>query len=193
MTAPAEPSRSQVRREREREQARALILSAARDIARAEGWDAVTMRRLADEIGYSANYAYRYFSGREGILLAWVKDGYLRLARMMREAGPSVHAAAGAYLDFGLDEPELYQVMYGLGGVHVPAASTVAEGDAVGAVIGGLLGIDDPDDDRIVRLWATVHGLLALHGAGKLPVERERLHRILDPVVAPPSEGGGAR
>lgn len=179
----AGPSRSQVRRERERGQARALILAAARDLARTDGWEALTMRRLADRIGYSTNYAYRYFAGREGILLACVKDGFTRLAQAMRDAGPTLRAAADAYLDFGLDEPDLYQVMYGLGGVHVPAADTATEGDAVGAVIAEILGIDDPNDDRIVRLWATAHGLLALQAAGKLPVDRAHLHRILGSVV----------
>jgi AcrR family transcriptional regulator len=71
---PAAPA--QRRRDRERATARESILSAARDLARREGWDAVTMRRLAEEIEYSANFAYRYFTGREDILLALVRDGF---------------------------------------------------------------------------------------------------------------------
>lgn len=141
------------------------------------------MRRLAERIGYSTNYAYRYFSGRDDILLTWVKDGFTRLAQAMREAGPSLRDVGAAYLDFGLDEPELYQVMYGLGGVYVNAANTVHEGNAVGAVLADLLGTDDPTDDRIVRLWATAHGLLALHTVGKLPVDRAGLYKILAPAV----------
>lgn len=179
--SPREPvrSRSQQRRERERAQARAAILEAARELARTEGWDAVSMRRLAERIGYSTNYAYRYFGGRDDILLAWVRDGFARVAEAMRAAGPSLHDAGSAYLDFALDEPDLYQVMYGLGGVHVPAADTITEGNAVGAVVAGLLGITDPNDDRIVRLWATAHGLAALHAIGKLPIDRAHLHRLL--------------
>lgn len=180
----AEPSRSRARRERERVETRTAILAAARDLARSEGWEAVSMRRLADRIGYSTNYAYRYFSGRDDILLAWVRDGFARLAQTMRAAGPSLQAAGAAYLDFGVDEPDLYQVMYGLGGVHVPAADTVTEGNTVGAVIADLLGIDDPNDDRIVRLWGTAHGLLALRAVGKLPIDRTHLHQLLAPVVA---------
>lgn len=174
-----EPSPSQQRRERERVQARIEILQAARELAKAEGWEAVSMRRLADRIGYSANYAYRYFKGRDDILLAFVKDGFARLAGSMRSSGTSVRAAAAAYLDFALDEPDLYQVMYGLGGVHVPAADTVTEGGAVGAVIADALGITDPYDDRIARIWATAHGLAALHSIRKLPVDRAHLHRLL--------------
>jgi AcrR family transcriptional regulator len=180
----AEPSPSRARREKERADTRGVILAAARDLARTEGWEAVSMRRLADRIGYSTNYAYRYFSGRDDILLALVVDGFTRLAQGMRTAGHTLQAAGSAYLDFGLDEPDLYQVMYGLGGVHVPAADTVAEGNAVGQVIAGLLGVDDPNDDRVVRMWATAHGLLALRAVGKLPTDRAYLHRQLDTAVA---------
>ncbi len=62
------------------------ILSAARNLARREGWDAVTMRRLADEIEYSANFAYSYFTGRDDILLALVRDGFTRLRDTMATA-----------------------------------------------------------------------------------------------------------
>ncbi|MFG2291743.1 TetR/AcrR family transcriptional regulator [Streptomyces sp. NPDC048603] len=193
-----EPSPSRQRRERERAAARTEILQAARDLARAEGWEAVSMRRLADRIGYSANYAYRYFKGRDDILLALVKDGFVRLAANMRSSGTSVRAAAAAYLDFALDEPDLYQVMYGLGGVHVPAAETVTEGAEVGAVIADALGIADPYDDRIARIWATAHGLAALHAVRKLPDDRDRLHRLLaasvdDLLRTPQQPQGGAR
>lgn len=193
-----EPSRSRQRRERERAETRTEILQAARELARAEGWEAVSMRRLADRIGYSANYAYRYFKGRDDILLAFVKDGFTRLAAIMRSGGTSVQAAAASYLDFALDEPDLYQVMYGLGGVHVPAADTVTEGDAVGAVIADALGIRDPNDDRIARIWATAHGLVALHAIRKLPVDRAHLHRLLaasvdDLLRTPQQPDGDAR
>ncbi|MEU1312436.1 TetR/AcrR family transcriptional regulator [Streptomyces cinnamoneus] len=193
-----EPSVSQQRRERERAEARTEILQAARELARAEGWEAVSMRRLADRIGYSANYAYRYFKGRDDILLAFVRDGFVRLAGSMRSSGTSLQAAAAAYLDFALDEPDLYQVMYGLGGVHVPAADTVAEGDAVGAVVADALGTTDPYDDRVARIWATAHGLAALHAIRKLPVDRAHLHRLLaasveDLLRSPQQPDGGVR
>lgn len=156
------------------------------------------MRRLADRIGYSANYAYRYFKGRDDILLAFVRDGFLRLAASMRSSGTSAREAAAAYLDFALDEPDLYQVMYGLGGVRVSAAETVTEGGAVGAVIADTLGITDPYDDRIARIWATAHGLAALHSIRKLPDDRAHLHRLLaasveDLLRTPRQPQGGAR
>ncbi|SBW22628.1 TetR/AcrR family transcriptional regulator [Protofrankia symbiont of Coriaria ruscifolia] len=192
------PTRAQQRRERERAAARESILSAARELARSEGWDAVTMRRLAERIDYSANFAYRYFTGRDDILLALVRDGFTRLRETMdtaskqpmsgsatRASGTDVAAirrAAHAYLDFALTEPDLYQLMYGLGGVRVPAADTWVEGQAVGDVLTGLLAAagDRQPEQHVLQLWATAHGLIALLAVGRVDVDSAALHALLE-------------
>ncbi|WP_328493174.1 TetR/AcrR family transcriptional regulator [Streptomyces sp. NBC_00414] len=193
---------AQRRRERERADARESILSAALDVARRDGWDAVTMRRLADEIEYSANFAYRYFTGRDDILLALVRQGFARLRDSMATAaapeGPgtdggstagasgtaaaAVRRAGHAYLDFGLTEPDLYQLMYGLGGVRVPATDAWDEGQAVGDLLAGLLATagDTRPEGHVLRLWATAHGLIALLVVGRVGVDAEGLHALLD-------------
>jgi AcrR family transcriptional regulator len=179
------------RRERERAAARETILSAARELAKREGWDAVTMRRLADEIEYSANFAYRYFGGRDEILLALVRDGFARLRDAMAVAGQlseSVDAATAmrraghAYLDFALAESDVYQLMYGLGGVRVPATDTWTEGQAIGDLLSGLLTAagDSRAEPHVLQLWATAHGLIALRVVGRVDVDPTELHALLD-------------
>ncbi|MGN9818059.1 TetR/AcrR family transcriptional regulator [Streptomyces sp. SD11] len=187
-TRPPTPAR--LRRERERAEARESILSAARDVARRDGWDAVTMRRLADEIEYSANFAYRYFTGRDDILLALVREGFARLREAMTTAaegqtGTAVEAvrrASHAYLDFALAEPDVYQLMYGLGGVRVPATDAWDEGQAVGDVLTGLLAAagDTEPERHVLRLWATAHGLIALLVVGRVGVDADGLHALLE-------------
>jgi AcrR family transcriptional regulator len=197
-----EPTPAQRRRERERAAARESILTAALDLARRDGWDAVTMRRLADEIEYSANFAYRYFTGRDDILLALVREGFTRLRDAMAAAGE--HAASGpggrpttgasgtaaaavrraghVYLDFGLADPDLYQLMYGLGGVRVPATDTWDEGQAVGDVLTALLAAagDTQPEQHVLQLWATAHGLIALQVVGRVDVDPAGLHALLE-------------
>ncbi|MER7693735.1 TetR/AcrR family transcriptional regulator [Streptomyces sp. NPDC097610] len=197
-----EPTPAQRRRERERAEARESILSAARDVARRDGWDTVTMRRLADEIEYSANFAYRYFTGRDDILLTLVRDGFTQLQDAMAtaaaHAAPSpvggstagasgtaaaaVRGAAHAYLDFALAEPDLYQLMYGLGGVRVLATDAWDEGQAVGDLLAGLLitAGDTRPEQHVLQLWATAHGLIALLVVGRVSVDAERLHALLE-------------
>jgi AcrR family transcriptional regulator len=189
----AEPSPARRRRERERGEARRTILAAAHDLALAEGWDAVTMRRLADRIEYSANFAYRYFGGRDDILLALVQDGFARLRTAMSDAaGPpgddaatAVHRAAQAYLGFALGEPEIYQLMYGLGGVRVEAADAWVEGQAVGDTLAEHLtaaGVTDADA-AVLQLWAVAHGLIALHTVGRTTLPTEAIAAVLDTAV----------
>ncbi len=196
------PTPAQRRREKERAAARETILSAALGVARRDGWDAVTMRRLADEIEYSANFAYRYFTGRDDILLALVRGGFTRLRDAMATAGdqtgsgsaggPTTGAsgtaamaarrAAHAYLDFALADPDLYQLMYGLGGVRVPVADTWDEGQAIGDLLIGLLttGGDTQPGQHVLQLWATAHGLIALQVVGRVEVDSAGLHAILE-------------
>ena len=52
------------RRERQRAERYELILAAARELAEAEGWDAVTTRRLAGLIDYSQPVLYSHFKGK---------------------------------------------------------------------------------------------------------------------------------
>jgi AcrR family transcriptional regulator len=188
------------RRDRERAAARDSILSAALELARREGWDAVTMRRLANEIEYSANFAYRYFHGRDDIFLTLVRNGFTRLRDAMAAAAQAVQPADGtpangaadavrraghAYLDFALTEPELYQLMYSLGGVRVPAIDAWTEGQAIGDLYITLLTAagDDRSGEHVLQLWATAHGLLALHVVGRVDVDAAALHALLDNAI----------
>jgi AcrR family transcriptional regulator len=176
-----------------------MIVAAARELGRTEGWDAVTMRRLADEIEYSSNFAYRYFTGRDDILLAVVRDGFARLRDAMAAAAESaatpapkhadpagaVHRAANAYIDFALAEPELYQLMYGLGGVRVPTADTFVDGQAIGDLLIGML-TDAGDTDavnHVLQMWATVHGLIALLAVGRLEGDVSHLRSLADTAI----------
>ena len=187
------PTPAQRRRDRERAAARERILSAALDVARRDGWDAVTMRRLADEIEYSANFAYRYFTGRDDILHTLVRDGFARLRDAMTTAGASstgasntgaeaVRRAGHAYLDFALADPDLYQLMYGLGGVRVPATDAWDEGQAIGDVMTSLLVVagDTRPEQHVLQLWATAHGLIALLVVGRVEVDTVGLHALYE-------------
>ncbi len=71
---------TQARRERERAEREQAIVAAARDLALAEGWDAVTTRRLAAEIEYSQPVLYSHFKGKDAIMAAVAVEGFAELA-----------------------------------------------------------------------------------------------------------------
>ncbi|MEV4046390.1 helix-turn-helix domain-containing protein, partial [Streptomyces sp. NPDC049744] len=74
----------QTRRERERAERERLIVTAARDLAEAEGWDAVTTRRLAAEIEYSQPVLYSHFKGKGAIMAAVAVRGCEELTADLR-------------------------------------------------------------------------------------------------------------
>src|SRR5437868_275904 len=109
----------QSRRERERAEREQLIITAARELAEAEGWEAVTTRRLAERVEYSQPVLYSHFSGKDAIVRAVAIDGFGELAAHLRDARPAnpeprqaLHAVCRAYLEFATERPALYQAMF---------------------------------------------------------------------------------
>src|SRR5688500_20355837 len=105
------------RRERERAQRHQLIITAARELAEGEGWDAVTTRRLAERIEYSQPVLYSHFRGKREIIGAVALEGASEMAVAMRSATAAasaprerVAALARAYLDFAERNPAGYEI-----------------------------------------------------------------------------------
>jgi AcrR family transcriptional regulator len=65
-----------MRDRRERAARRRLIITTARKLAKAEGWDAVTTRPLSTEIEYSQPVLYKHFTAMEQIAEAVAIDGF---------------------------------------------------------------------------------------------------------------------
>lgn len=183
------------RRQRQRQQLREGILAAAREIASAEGWQAVTIRKIAERVEYSPPVLYEYFGSKDEILLELMQMGYaaqLKAVESARDAadGPeeALLAIGRAWLDFAFGSPDLYQVMYGLGGVSFPVAELRREGekiaraiaDVVGQIPGSKEGKAGDAWDRVTLLWGTVHGLVALAMAGRIEGGEQETRRLLD-------------
>lgn len=109
------------RKERERATRHKLIVSTARELAEAQGWDAVTTRRLAEQIEYSQPVLYRHFRGKKEIVGAVALEGFAELTTALRAVVPegpagreAVAAPARAYTDFAARNPALYDAMFSL-------------------------------------------------------------------------------
>ena len=174
------------------------ILSAARMVAAEGGWGAVTVRKIADSVGYRAPVVYEYFESKNDLLLELLKRGFEDLTRDLRAARlgtpdpeKALYEVAGAYLRFAWNSPDLYQVMYGLGGVSFAASETWEEGQRVGEEVGlaveevlreygkSVAGVED----KVLALWAAAHGLVALTMAGRIPGGEEHTRRLGEKVV----------
>src|SRR6478672_5069038 len=171
----------QDRRERERAARRRLIVTTARKLAEADGWDAVTTRRLSTEIEYSQPVLYKHFAGMEQIAEAIALDGFDELADAIRAARSDADADAAsdaltriahAYLDFARDKPAVYDAMFTRATtLHFAAEDTPPQLTAAFAELRQAVELvaDEQDADALTEVFfAALHGLVALSRADRL-------------------------
>ena len=168
------------RRRRERAQRHDLIIAAARDLAEAEGWEAVTTRRLAEIVEYSQPVLYSHFDGKDAIVRAVALQGFADLAEQLGQArsgadegGLALRAVCRTYLTFAAERPALYEAMFVL-----PTDVKFASEDtppALVAAFGELLAALKPfgarPDLRAEVAWAALHGLAVLRRGGRIPAK----------------------
>ncbi|MDF2583055.1 MAG: transcriptional regulator, TetR family [Mycobacterium sp.] len=167
------------RRERERVARRRLIITTARRVAEAEGWDAVTTRRLSNEIEYSQPVLYKHFTGMDQIADAVAVDGFGELAEAMgaacsgrESAADALTRVARAYIDFARTNPAVYDAMFTRAtSMHFATHDVPSQLTAAFAELRRVVDLitDDEDSDVLTEvLWAALHGLVTLSRADRL-------------------------
>jgi AcrR family transcriptional regulator len=161
---------ARARRAAERRQ---QILDAARAVAEADGWAAVTSRRLADAIGYTQPVLYAHFpGGKTEIMRTVALAGFAELAAATRAAvgrktgKRAVTAVADVYLDFAAAHPSLYEAMF-----QLPIDARFAQDDAEAELRSGFnaLAAALGDDETATEvLWSALHGMSLLERAGRM-------------------------
>ncbi|MEU6672962.1 TetR/AcrR family transcriptional regulator [Streptomyces sp. NPDC046853] len=180
------------RREREYQRRNQLILDTARRLAEAEGWHAVTTRRLAEEIEYSQPVLYSHFHGKEAIVGAVALEGFEELTgtlRAAREAADGATAALRAvietYLDFAGANPALYSAMFELSSSLAFASAETPPPliETFGELITAVAAVTPGDDAELAAevIWGALHGMVVLERSGRLRpgLMRERVDLLL--------------
>ena len=149
----------------------------------AEGYDAVTMRRIAETIEYSATAIYFHFKDKETLIRELCREDSVSLAHafhaIAEEPDPieRLRQIGAVYVDFGINHPNHYRLMFmtqskiskddlalmGHGKQEEDGyaflVATVAE-----AIRAGLLREDLQDPHLVAQaFWAAGHGVVALH------------------------------
>ena len=182
------------RRERERQATQQAILQAALEIASEEGWQAVTIRRVAERIEYSPSAIYKYFEDKEAILHALLLQGFQqmlaaleRVAAQERDAKERLLQITSVYWDFVWHHPTLYQLMFDLKGKMHEVEEAKAAFLLVRAAIeewNQANGVRMADLDAAVDiLWATMHGLVTLTMAQLVDGGANRARHLLSQAV----------
>jgi AcrR family transcriptional regulator len=110
------------RKIRDKENIKNSILKAALDIAIAEGWQAVTIRRISDEIEYTTSIVYGHFESKDALLREITNNGFITLNQelekvLSKEMDPKKQLLQLSLInwDFALNNKELYKLMFNFG------------------------------------------------------------------------------
>ena len=181
------------RRERQKQATREGILSAALQIARSEGWAAVTVRHVAELIEYSPPIIYEYFVNKDALLVELQERGFTLLVARMQQSSSSEENARNrvlemgdAYLCFAYEQPELYRLIRGWNIADVPLGTTLSGATQVSIVMQNCLEawavaqeIVLPDPAAATGIIGGVlHGLASMEMLGRINGGKERVRQL---------------
>ncbi len=175
---------------------REKILACACDLYLEDGLEGFSMRKLARQVGVTAPALYRYYEGKEHVILDVVREAYREFSGSLYQAlegrtpEERLRRAGEGYLDFALKHPRWYQMVFispeQLGVTDVPE-ELEAQGCAIHqfwvdrlreCMEAGLLRDDDPE--RVgMTMWAHSHGLITLYQNGHLDLTPEEFRLVL--------------
>jgi AcrR family transcriptional regulator len=173
---------SRERRTRERAETRQRIVDAARGMFVEHGYEATTMRAIADRIEYTPTAIYHHFRNKEELLSEVTGQDFRALAqaflRIERVADPveRLRRISRAYIDFGVGHPMHYRFMFMTPHPPVNSGATgITPGDTgqdayailhqtcADAMAAGRFRPELTDAHEIAQiLWSGCHGLVAL-------------------------------
>ncbi|MFK7991825.1 MAG: TetR/AcrR family transcriptional regulator [Sandaracinaceae bacterium] len=190
---------------------RNALVRAAIEMVKAAGADAFSLRGVAREVGVSANAVYRHFPDRSALLGEVARVGFQELGERMhrgRKRGAlgesasvrAFKATGRAYVEFAVDEPALFRLMFG---EHRASRAEVSPPHPTPyEVLSRSLDALEVDGEIALRegaetvAWSAVHGFASLQlcGAVAFPSARARrraLDRLLEHTLGGlRSEGG---
>jgi AcrR family transcriptional regulator len=171
------------RREREKTATRDIILDAARELFLSEGYEGVSMRKVAEKIEYSPTAIYVHFKDKEDLFHELCHEDYGHLAAQFRSASmpedlvERIRQIGRIYIEFGLGYPNHFKLMF----MTPHPAKPLDERDhqvkgnpeqdsyaflmrtVQQAIEAGLFREELKDPELVSQtLWAAVHGVVSL-------------------------------
>lgn len=164
---------------RQKEETRSNILKAAREIVKEEGWQGLSMRKIADRIEYTAPIIYEYFSNKEAILQELTCKGFTILTKDLEEArtqspdpAAQLEAMWMAYWNFALKNKEMYQLMYGVEMTCCAQRNTVTDApymmitDVISQLMAGVNPQPEVIKQKYFTFFSVIHGLISINIVG---------------------------
>jgi len=193
------------RKEREKHEMREMILDAAKKLFMKEGFEHVTIRRIAEEIEYSPATVYLYFADKDAILCALQEVGFRELYKRqhlltsIKNPAEKLRACGRIYMDFAMENQELYDLMFimraPMKAFQSPAdwnigkdAYEVLQSIITECIDQGYLNAPSPQI-ACFSMWALMHGVVSIFIRDRAPMipkehQAEVINGILDFTMA---------
>ena len=174
------------RRQREKENLRRAILDAARELFVVEGFENVSMRKIAERIEYSPTTIYLHFEDKDAILAALCQEGFLLMASSlealdsMEDPIARLREGGRQYIRFAQEQPQYYAIMFEMKSnalEHDPTKKTESSGFRCFSFILRCV-LEGVEKGRIRAnahpmviahsIWASMHGAASLTLSGRL-------------------------
>ena len=168
------------------------LLDAVENLTAKFGLEAVSLRACAKALGVSPAAAFRHYADKRALLTAFATRAILTMADFMgagrdraRAAQTNEFQAVGlAYIEFALDHPAMFQVMWRRELLdEAEPAFTAALGILKGHLASGFHGTladDDPEtiSPQEMLAWSSVHGLASLMVDGPVARQETRQEKL---------------
>lgn len=176
------------RKERERQEMRRRVLETAMKLFLEDGYENVSIRKIADRIEYSPATIYFYFQDKDEIFYALYMMAfeqfyeYLKPIESVADPLERLRKGGKAYLKFALDNPECYDLMFILqapvrkimehqGSEFSMRGYELLKRNIEECVEAGAFPEETDVEAATVATWAFIHGVASL-------VIRQRLRMI---------------
>jgi len=186
------------RRLRAKEQIRSAIMDTAWQMVKEEGWQSLSIRKIADAIEYSVPVIYDHFENKEAILAEFGLVGFDLLSKKIKQAKEKhaepvgqLKAMADAYWNFALKNKEYYQLMYGVGMACCGKEKNMDDKDSFDSLIMDSIEkiiskSKQPATSVCLKYhtyWSILHGLVSIKMMGNSPVSGELNKMVMDDAI----------
>ncbi len=186
------------RRLRQKEEIRSAILENAWQSVKKEGWQSLSIRKIAEAIEYSVPVIYDHFESKEAILLEFTKQGFALLYKKLEKAkekydnpADQLTAIADTYWDFAFKNKEYYQLMFGIGMACCEFEQSTPEmlsirkmtQDIIDRIIGKNKVNRNNSCLKYHTFWSVVHGLISIKMTRKWDISDQLNKMVLTDAV----------
>lgn len=174
------------------EKFRDRILDIALDIILKEGFDNLSIRKIASRLNVTATTLYNYYSGKDELNLMIRVRGFETLFAMLKKEHDrhrnNIQAQFGAmiraYVKFGMDYPGYYDLMFNLrtpkyldyigtkmeATAHFEKQTALKCFDLFVRPVSAYVGVDDERkidfiQYAVIKYWSDLHGLITLYNS----------------------------